>query len=64
MSKVTIHTKTYGPPEIRESLDAQIKPNYPVDKYAAFIRKSGKAVRYLQKGATGKFQKQYFFPER
>ena len=57
-----MHTKTYGPPEISESLDAQIKPNYPVGKYAVCIRKSGKAVRYLQKGATGKLQKQYFFP--
>ena len=45
-------------PEIGESLDAQIEPNKPVDKYAVCIRK---VVGHLKKGATSRFAKQCFF---
>ena len=39
------HTyKDIWTPEIGESLDAQIEPNNPVDKYAACIQKSRKVV--------------------
>ena len=48
-------------PEIGESLDAQIEPNIPVDKYAVCIRKSGKVMGHLKKGAAGKFAKAIFF---
>ena len=48
-------------PEIGESLDAQIKPNKSVDKYTAFIRKSGKIAGHLKKEATGRFAKTIFF---
>ena len=47
--------------EIGESLDAQIEPNSPVDKYAMCIRKSGKVVGHLKKGETGQFAKPIFF---
>ena len=51
-------------PEIGESLDAQIEPNNPADKYAVCIRKSGKVVGHLKKGGTGRFGKTIiFFPE-
>ena len=57
-------TKTYGLPEIDESLDAQIEPNNPIDEYAVCIRKSGKIVGHLKKGATGRFAKTIFLSER
>ena len=47
--------------EIGESLDAEIEPNNPVDKYAVCIRKSGKVVGDLKKGAVGRFSKTLFF---
>ena len=48
------HTyKDIWTPEIGESLDAQIEPKNPVEKYTVCIRKSGKVVGYLKKGATG-----------
>ena len=43
------------------SLDAQVEPNNPVDKYAVCIRKSGKVVGHLKKGTTGKFTKTILF---
>ena len=48
-------------PEIGESLDAQVEPNSPVDKYAMCIRKSGKVVGHLKNGETGQLHKQYSF---
>ena len=48
-------------PEIGESLDAQIEPNKPVDKYAVSVRK---VVGHLKKGATSRFAKTVFFPGR
>ena len=52
-------------PEIDQSLDAQIKPNNSVDRYAVFRWKSRNVVgRHLKKGATGRFAKTIFFPER
>ena len=48
-------------PKIGESLDVQIKPNNPVDKYTVCIRKSGKVVRSIKKGATGRFARTIFF---
>ena len=47
--------------EIDQSLDAQIETNDPVHKYAVCLRKSGKAVGHLKKGATGRFAKTISF---
>ena len=57
MSKVTTHTKSYGP----LSLEAEVEPKNPVDKYAVYIQKSGKVLGHLKKRATGKFKKAIFF---
>lgn len=48
-------------PEIGESLDVQLEPNNPVDKYAVCIRKSGNVVGHLKKGVTGRFAKTIFY---
>ena len=48
-------------PETGESLDGQIEPDKPVEKYAVCIRKSGKVVENLKKVATGRFVKIIFF---
>ena len=48
-------------PEIGKNLNAQIEPNNPVGKYAVCIRKSGKVVGHLNKGATDKFAKAILF---
>ena len=50
-----------GTPKFGENLDAQIEPNNPVEKYAVYIRKSGKVVGHLKKGATDRFAKIIFF---
>ena len=69
-SQINMYVKGYHiykhiwTPEIGESLDAQIEPNNPADKYAVCIRKSGKVVGHLKKGETGRFGKTIiFFPE-
>ena len=49
-----------GTPKFGENLDAQIEPNNPVEKYAVYIRKSGKVVGHLKKGATDRFAKIIF----
>ena len=36
------------------------EPNNPVNKYAVSIRKSGKVVGHLKKGATDRFAKTVF----
>ena len=62
MSKITTYSKKYEPLKlIGESLDAQIEPNNPVDKYSVCIRKSGKVVGSLRKRTTGRFAKTIFF---
>ena len=48
-------------PEVGKSLNAQIEPNNPVGKYSVCIRKSGKVVGHLIKGATDKFAKAILF---
>ena len=53
--------KNIWTPEIGQSLEAQIEPNNPADKYAVCIRKSGKVVGYLKRGAIVKFAKTIFF---
>ena len=57
ISKVTTHTKSYGP----LSLEAEVEPKNAVDKYAVCIQKSGKVLGHLKKRATGKFKKAIFF---
>ena len=37
------------------------EPNNPVNKYPVSIRKSGKVVGHLKKGATDRFAKTVFF---
>ena len=53
--------KDIGTPEIGESLDGQIEPNNPAEKYVVCIRKSGKVVGHLKKGATDRFVEIIFF---
>ena len=48
-------------PQIGESLDAQIEPNNPVDKYVVFIQKVGKVVGHLKEGVAGRFKSSILF---
>ena len=48
-------------PQIGESLDAQIEPNNPVDKYVVCIQKFGKVVGHLKEGVAGRFKSSLLF---
>ena len=48
MPKVATFNKDIWTPEIGERLDTQIEPNNPADKYAVWIRKSGKVMVHLK----------------
>ena len=48
MPKVATFNEDIWTPEIGERLDTQIEPNNPADKYAVWIRKSGKVMVHLK----------------